>query len=364
MGGDFQPVLIVPKEKRGPVLKRCTFGCLRGLHALNVTNGCSHYCVYCYARGYSQAPPKGVVELYVNLPSLLVRELDNPRRRVRPQLVVFNTATDCFQPHPSIQEVTFRAMEALLQRGIPISFLTKGEIGEEFFDLFKEKRGLVRAQIGLVSLSQGYWRRFEPGAAPPERRLQNIERLRRAGITAEVRIDPIIPFLTDGEGEMGALLKALRELGVRRVTLNYLHLRPAIEDNLRRELGSVWEGVLQVGYRNQPWRKVGTSTRSKLLPRPLRQRGYERIVYLARSLGMEATICSCKNPDLKGGLCIPPEWRTPQQLSLFSSSRGVQRQPNSSRIERTFSSSWGENSIRSSPSSGSISKETRGLRRS
>lgn len=285
---------------------------------MNVTNGCGHCCVYCYARGYQQAPPKGQVELYVNLPELLAEELDNPRRRVRPCLVVFNTASDCFQPHPEVQKVTYRTIEVLLKRGIRISFLTKGVIPRDTLELLGERPELVRAQVGLVSLSPWYWRTFEPGAASPEERLKVIEDLQGMGIRPEVRIDPIIPFVTDAEEDIRALLKALRDLGVKRVSMSYLHLRPAIADNLKGELGEMWTRI-ELPYRNQPWRTVGTSTRSKLIPLPLRRRGYERIKGMARSLGMEAVICSCKNPDLQGELCIPPSWRVegPRQLSLF-----------------------------------------------
>lgn len=323
--GPFQDVYtayvafeVLRKEKRPPALKRCSFGCLQGLHALNVTNGCGHRCVYCYARGYRHAPPEGQIELYVNLPDLLAEELDKPRRRVRPSLVVFNTASDCFQPHPEVQKVTYRTMEVLLKRGIRFSFLTKGTIPRETLELLSERPELVRAQVGLVSLSRWYWKTFEQGAASPEERLRLIEDLQGVGIRPEVRIDPIIPFVTDAEADVKALLKALKDLGVKRVSMSYLHLRPAIADNLKWELGKIWTRI-ELPYRNQPWRTVGTSTRSKLVPLSLRRRGYERIKEVAHSLGIEAVICSCKNPDLEAELCIPPSWRAegPRQLSLF-----------------------------------------------
>ena len=310
-------VQIVLREKKGPVLKRPAFGCLKRFYALNVTNGCLHRCVYCYARGYSQAPPAGKVELYANLPQLLASELDNPRRRKRPELVVFNTASDCFQPHPEIQRVTREVLAVLLKRRVMISFLTKGLIPRETLDLLAERPELVRAQVGLVSLSEGYWRTFEPFAPSPERRLAVVEGLRRAGVETEVRIDPVIPFVTDMEDEIRRLLTTLRALGVRRVTVSYLHLRPAIEGFLKKELGEVWRRI-EVCFKNQPWRTVGLSTRSKLVPLPLRRRGYARFERIGAELGLEVVVCSCKNPDLGGGLCVPPpSMVAPRQLRLF-----------------------------------------------
>lgn len=47
------------------------WGCLEEISTLDITNGCIFQSTYCDARGYSQAPRKGEVYLYVNFPSLL-----------------------------------------------------------------------------------------------------------------------------------------------------------------------------------------------------------------------------------------------------------------------------------------------------
>ncbi len=311
-------VILVKKEKKSYALKKCSFGCLDGYHALNITNGCMHYCVYCYARGYSSAPPKGIVELYVNLPDLIKKELSNPRKRSRPDLVIFNTSTDCFQPHPEILNTTFKCMEEILKRNITISFLTKGYIPEYFIDLFSKKRDFVRAQIGLISLNQELVSKFEPFAPSVEERLYNIERLVSVGIIPDVRLDPIIPFLTDTEECIESLFRRLKKTGIKRVTLSYLHIRPAIFEILRNELDPSLLKLLDSCYSNRPWQKVGTSTMSKLLPVGIRKKGYQRISKIAESFGIKATVCYCKNPDIKGSFCISyrkPE-RAPQQLML------------------------------------------------
>ncbi len=311
--------VVLQKHKKGRALKKCSFGCLSGFHAINVSNGCMHYCVYCYARGYSSAPAKGVVELYSNLPELIKKELSSPRKRRMPEFVIFNTASDCFQPHPDIWKITYGCMEELLKRGIHISFLTKGYIPDPFIALFSKRKRLVRAQIGLVSLDNSYASRFEPFAPSPERRLENIERLCRIGIIPDVRMDPIIPFLTDTEDHVKKLLSTLKRLGVKKVTLSYLHIRPSILDNLRKELNPGIMKLLDACYYNRPWQEVGTSTMSKLLPLELRKRGYNRIKRIAGSLGIEATVCHCKNPDMKASICVSYRKKEEhiEQLSLF-----------------------------------------------
>lgn len=313
---------IVPKIRKGRVLTPAHFGCLDGIPTLNITNGCLFQCTYCYARGYSQAPQKGDIHLYVNLPKLLKEELS--KKRVIPPWVILNTSSDCFQSHPDILRVTYEVIQTLLDHQIGFSFLTKGVIPQKCIDLFGQSPDKVLAQIGLVSLSNRYWKEYEPNTPSPEKRLENIQRLKEIGITPEVRIDPIIPFVTDIEAEIEFLFETLRRLGVKKVTLSYLHLRPAIQEQLMRELSPLHQRVMESCFKTQEWKTVGSSSRTKLLPRPVRERGYARIKEIAQRVGITALVCQCKNPDLKGDLCSSGRIRAalirreiPVQLPLF-----------------------------------------------
>ena len=312
---------ILPKLRRGRILTPAHFGCLHGIPTVNITNGCLFQCTYCYARGYSQAPQRGEVHLYFNLPSLLKEELS--KKRVIPPWVILNTSSDCFQSHPDILRVTYEVIQILLDHQIGVSFLTKGVIPQKCIDLFGRSLDKVLAQIGLVSLSDRYWKGYEPDTPSPEKRLENIQRLKEIGITPEVRIDPIIPFVTDMEDEIEFLFERLKGLGVKKVTLSYLHLRPAIHQQLMRELSPLHQKVIESCFGTQEWKTVGFSTKTKLLPNRIRERGYERIKEIAEKIGITASICQCKNPDLKGDLCssgrtkIVSSKRTSKQLPLF-----------------------------------------------
>lgn len=312
---------IIPSFRRGKVLSPAHFGCLEGIPTINITNGCLFQCTYCYARGYSKAPKKGDVFFYVNLPNLLEGELT--RKRVVPQWVILNTSSDCFQPHPDILQVTYEVIRRLLDHGIGVSFLTKGIIPQRFFNLFGSSQEKVLAQIGLVSLRERYWKEYEPNTPSPVKRTGNIQNLKEIGITPEVRIDPIIPFVTDTEAELENLFNRLGEVGVKRVTLSYLHLRPAIEKQLMKELSPLHQKLIESCFKTQEWKLVGSSTKTKLLPKLIREKGYERIREMAKGFGITALVCQCKNPDLKGDLCSSGRGRAalskraPKQLPLF-----------------------------------------------
>jgi len=312
---------VIPRLRKGKVLTPAQFGCLEGIPTINITNGCIFECTYCYARGYSQAPQKGEVDLYVNLPDLLREEL--LRKKVIPQWVILNTSSDCFQHHPDILNITYEVIRILIDRGIGISFLTKGLIPHRFFDLLRMSPEKVLTQIGLVSLSERYWKLYEPGTPSPEKRLENVQRLKEIGIVPEIRIDPIIPFVTDTETEATTLFGRLQEMGVKRVTLSYLHLRPAIQRQLMRELSPLHRKVIESCFKAREWRAIGSSTRTKLLSKTIREKGYQRMKEIGEGFGITASVCQCKNPDLKADLCssgrvkIAISKRTGRQLPLF-----------------------------------------------
>jgi DNA repair photolyase len=255
------------------------------------------------------------------LPSLLREEL--LRKKVIPQWVILNTSSDCFQHHPDILNITYEVIQILLDRGIGITFLTKGLIPHRFFDLLRRSPEKILAQIGLVSLSERYWKEYEPGTPSPDNRLESVQRLREIGILPEVRIDPIIPFVTDREIEAMTLFRRLQETGVKRVTLSYLHLRPAIERQLMEELSPLHRKVIESCFKAREWKAIGSSARTKLLPTTLREKGYQRMKEIGEGFGIAASVCQCKNPDLNGNLCssgrvkIAISKRTARQLPLF-----------------------------------------------
>jgi len=64
-------------------------------------------------------------------------------------------------------------------------------------------------------------------------RLQAAE-LSAAGVASEVRLDPILPGLTDDESSFDALYTGFADSGVRNAAASVLFLRPAVLGCIRR----------------------------------------------------------------------------------------------------------------------------------
>ncbi len=309
-------------ERKSAVLTPSSLPCIERMPTINLTQGCAHQCVYCYARAYPTYCGDQTVRLYANLPEKLADELSRKRRW--PRWVYFCSSSDCFGPYAELQRVTYRAMKTLLEREIGVSFLTKGYIRRPFLKLFAEHADLVRGQVGMVSTDDEVVAMLEPGAATPRRRLENLRRLREVGVEVGARIDPMFPGVTDTTPQLRMLLQALQRCGVTQVSASYLFLREPIRRQLMSELAppSLRNRVL-AAYRDGKRIQHKATPEGQgviALPAPRRREGYTRLRDLAGRYGIEVSICTCKNSDLGlTGTCNldGPAGPRERQLLLF-----------------------------------------------
>jgi len=318
-------------ERKSDVLKPSSLCCLgRAFDAtINLTRGCPHRCIYCYARGYRNYPGDDRVLLYGNTVEKLRSELF--RRRRLPQTVYFSSSTDAFGPYRLLQRMTYETMRMLLEHGVAVSFLTKGYIWRRFYELWRPYPRLVHAQVGLNTLNPKIARCLEPLAATPRRRLKNVQRLLAADIELTVRIDPLVPYVTDAPDQMTDLCRQLAGMGVKHLSAAYLFVRPQILRNILSDLPGttlrrrIWE-VYHAGV-TVPLHGGGCAIR--LPAAKYRAAGYERLRRISSRFGLRLRLCSCKNPDMNlpdkcnlaavgSATTVPGRLPRGQQLVLFS----------------------------------------------
>lgn len=319
------PVTRVPKEslrfeeRRSKILSGSDLSCLRDVATINVTRGCAHRCLYCYAQGYSNYPGDGRVFLYRDLPQKLEAELAGKRKK--PVRVYFSPSCDTFQPLDAVQDVTYEVMRILLARKISVAFLTKGAVRERFLDLFAEHPGLVHAQIGMTTFGADISRSLELGAASPEDRLSNVRSLLGIGVPVMVRLDPLIPYLTDTSENLIPLFENVAKAGAKSVAVNYLFLRRSLMKKIFSGIESlgVSAATLMRLYQqgpNMPMYRDRSLIR--VLPAEFRKTSYARITALAEQAGLAVHLCSCKNSDITGSRCNiagPPPTLSPDLFS-------------------------------------------------
>lgn len=285
-------------ERKGRVLTRSTLKCLSQVASINPTLGCVHQCAYCYARGYSFYPGDGTVLVYGNMPEKLKKELSTCRKL--PAYVFFSTTCDILQPIPQVLKVTYELIEVLFEYGVGVNLLTKGRIPAKFLQLFSQYKKLVHVQVGITTLERDIQKKIEPYAATPQERLLNIKRLCETGIVPEVKLDPLIPGITDTESNLTALFKEIQGFGVHSACMNYLFLRPQIKKNLCKALGNTpFLSKILMHYQNgKSMNLLAEKSRVVALDVHYRKQAYEQISQWARDFGIDAYVCGCKNPDI------------------------------------------------------------------
>ncbi len=170
-------------------------------YCVNPYAGCSHGCVYCYARfatrfSHPREPWGSFVDVRTNVPLVLERELS----RSRPGTVYMSSVCDAWQPLEARYGITRRCLELLLGAGFPLFLQTKSALVERDLDLL-QGRPNVSLGITVTTEDDRIARLFEPGAAPPSERLRVLRTAREQGVRTFIFMGPLLPGISDrGEG--------------------------------------------------------------------------------------------------------------------------------------------------------------------
>ncbi|WP_113717411.1 Rv2578c family radical SAM protein [Arthrobacter dokdonensis] len=204
---------------------------------VNPYRGCSHACVYCFARKThtyldldAGADFDSQVVVKVNVAEVLRKELHKPSWH-RPH-VALGTNTDPYQRAEGRYRLMPGVIAALADSGTPFSILTKGTLLARDIPLLQEAGRQVSVGMGisLALLDEGLAAAIEPGTPAPKARLALISKLRDAGLPCGVMAMPILPWLTDSEESLDALFAALGRAGATGVSAGALYLRPGTRE--------------------------------------------------------------------------------------------------------------------------------------
>jgi len=309
---------LIIENRKSKVLASSQLRCLSKIPTINITSGCIHGCIYCYTKGYSQYPGDGKVILFDNTADKLKQEL--VRKRKKPQAVYFCPSCDPFQPIPEILDQTYKTMETLLRADIGVQFVTKATVPANFIKLFARHSNLVCAQVGLTCVDNDIRKIFEPGTASVPDKLSTLQNLVGIGVAAEARADPLIYGIMDSNKSLTDLFFAIIKTGITEVSINYLFLRPAIKESIKKNIrDKKLLGKLLKSYATGPKIPIGMkNSQGVALPKEIREKAFERIKNIASGFGLSIHICGCKNSDITTESCnLTRPIRTPQ-AELFT----------------------------------------------
>jgi DNA repair photolyase len=186
--------------------------------SINPYRGCEHGCIYCYARpshAYLGLSPGLDFETRIfykpQAAALLNSELRKKGYSCKP--LALGSNTDPYQPAERRFGITRAILEVLRDFRHPVTIVSKSALIQRDIDILTEmaREKLAVVTISVTTLDRELARHMEPRAATPERRIETIAALAKAGIPTGVLSAPMIPALNDRE--MEAILTRAREAG-------------------------------------------------------------------------------------------------------------------------------------------------------
>jgi DNA repair photolyase len=233
---EFRGITFIESEAKS-IINRVPGGALPFDWTINPYRGCSHACVYCFARpthtyldmdAGRDFETKIVVK--VNAPDVLRREL--AAKRWKGEHIAMGTGTDPYQRAEGRYKLMRGIMEALIDHRNPFSILTKGTLILRDLDLLLQaaEAAPVSAAFSIGTLDERVWRETEPGTPHPKARMEAVRTLTDAGIPTGILMAPILPGISDRPDQLREVVRAAIDAGATHVSPIMLHLRPGVRE--------------------------------------------------------------------------------------------------------------------------------------
>jgi len=166
-------------------------------YALNPYLGCSHGCVYCYARfmtrfSHSKEEWGTFVDVKINALEKLKEEAS---KKVKGK-VLLSSVTDPYQPIEEKYKITRGALEILQENNFSVDILTKSDLVLRDLDIIS-KFDNISIGLTITSLNDDVRSIFESGASSIDSRLNVLKKFCDKGIDTYAFLGPLLPYLSD-----------------------------------------------------------------------------------------------------------------------------------------------------------------------
>jgi DNA repair photolyase len=278
------------------ILNRCDSNRVPFEWTINPYRGCEFACKYCYARYTHEYMELDGAEfekkIYVKKDAAPLLAWDVAHKYsyaseasggTRADHIAIGTATDPYQPAERDYGVTRACLEELAKReGMSISIITKSNQIVRDIDVLRRiaERSDLAIDITVTTLRPRLARLLEPRAPQPNLRLAAVRQLREAGLAVGVSASPLIPGITDGDGELEAVAEAAREAGAQWFFSGVLFLMPS---SAKQFLPFVREKFPRLAKQYEQW-----FAKNGYAPEEYRRKASERVARIREKYGFRS----------------------------------------------------------------------------
>ena len=204
---------------------------------VNPYRGCSHACVYCFARNThryldldSGTDFDRQVVVKINIADVLAAEVARPTWKR--DHVALGTNTDPYQRAEGRYSLMPGIISALAEQSTPMSILTKGTLLRRDLPLLARvaEDAPVEISMSIAVHDDALQQSLEPGTPTTKARLATVRAAAELGFDVTVFMMPIMPKLTDSRDHLESALRAIKDAGAARVVYGALHLRPGARE--------------------------------------------------------------------------------------------------------------------------------------
>jgi DNA repair photolyase len=223
------------------ILNKCDSNRVPFEWTINPYRGCEFACKYCYARytheymALDGSEFEKKIFVKQNAAPLLAQDVARKysyqrAKDGRPEQIAIGTATDPYQPAEREYGVTRACLEELAKHeGLSISVITKSNQIVRDIDVLTRiaARSELSLNITVTTLRTRLARLLEPRAPRPDLRLAAVKQLHQAGLRVGVSASPLIPGITDRDGDLEAVAAAAKDAGAQWFFSGVLFLMPS-----------------------------------------------------------------------------------------------------------------------------------------
>ncbi len=268
-------------------------------YTLNPITGCGHGCLYCYITSY-------IPDAFNPRPKdKIVERVRKDLMKISPgSVIAISYSSDPYSPPEGKMKNMRGILKLMKDFNMNVLIATKSSLVMRDIDLLSDINAVV--SISITTYSDELSKILEPGAPPTSIRLKTIGKLTDSNIPVSLRVDPIIPFLTD---DLSSLKKIVREgiyLGVQHIVSSTFKAKP---DSLKRlfkafpELRDKWRKL----YYDNGRRMFGYYYAPETYRRSILEKMRSLVKDTGREFGREITFNVCREGffdlDDKGSYC-------------------------------------------------------------
>lgn len=216
---------------------------------LNVYRGCAHCCQYCFARySHSYLQDKDFFHsVYVKTNAADALDKTLSAMRVKPDIVNLGGVTDNYQPLEAERRLMPDILKVLIRHRVPALVSSKSDLVLRDMDLLDELNRVAVVNVAVTITTFGEaWRKLEPMASPPERRLEVVKEAKARGMVAGLHMMPVIPYLTDTDESLNGVFQAAKDCNLDYVVADALHLRGETKTHFLKWIQKEFPDYLQL----------------------------------------------------------------------------------------------------------------------